>query len=99
MVGVVIVLVLAAVGVAAWSISRSLHHSPAAAPSQSSSSVPVASPACGRPAQARQRQRATTRRPATSNDDDPGDAQNAIDGNASTSWHTSYYFSPPRSGT
>ena len=35
-----LVLVLAAVGVAAWSVSRGLHHSSAPAPSQSHSSSP-----------------------------------------------------------
>ena len=90
MVSVVIVLVLAAVGVAIWSVSRSLHHSPASTPSQSSSSSPSSSSAA---AVALKPVSATVYNPlGDSTDDDPGDAQNVIDGNASTGWHTSFYY-------
>jgi hypothetical protein len=91
MVSVVIVLVLAAVGVAAWSVSRSLHHSPAPAPTQSSSSSSPSSSSAA--AVALKPVSATVYNPlGDSGDDDPGDAQNVIDGNAGTGWHTSFYF-------
>ncbi len=91
MVSVVIVLVLAAVGVAAWSVSRGLHHSPAPAPSQSSSSSSPSSSSAA--AVALKPVSATVYNPlGDSGDDDPGDAQNVIDGNAGTGWHTSFYF-------
>jgi serine/threonine protein kinase len=87
----VIALVLAAVGVAAWSISRGLHHSPAPAPSQTHSSSSSQSAAAAAvpltPASA------TVYNPlGSSSDDDPADASKAIDGSVSTFWHTSYYL-------
>jgi hypothetical protein len=85
----VIVLVLAAVGVAAWSISRGLHHSPTPAPSrtQSPSQSAAAAAVPLTPVSA------TVYNPlGSSGDDDPADASKAIDGNASTFWHTSYYL-------
>jgi serine/threonine protein kinase len=89
LVSVVIVLVLAAVGVAAWSISRNLHHSAAPAPSRSNSSTPTTAAAIPlRPVSAS----VFNPPPGSSEDDDPGDVQNAIDGSASTVWHTSYYL-------
>jgi hypothetical protein len=88
-IGTVIVLVVAAVGVAAWSISRSLHHSatppPAGthSPSQSAAAAIRLSPVS-----------ATVYNPlGSSGDDDPAEAPKAIDGSTSTAWHTSYYFS------
>ncbi len=88
-VAIVIVLVLAAVGVAAWSISRGLHHSPTPAPSrtQSSSQSAAAAAVPLTPVSA------TVYNPlGSSSDDDPADAAKAIDGDASTFWHTSYYL-------
>ena len=85
----VIVLVLAAVGVAAWSISRGLHHSPTPAPSrtQSPSQSAAAAAVPLTPVSA------TVYNPlGSSGDDDPADASKAIDGSASTFWHTSYYL-------
>ncbi len=85
----VIALVLAAVGVAAWSISRGLHHSPTPAPSQTHSPSQSAAAAAVplTPASA------TVYNPlGSSGDDDPADASKAIDGSASTFWHTSYYL-------
>jgi hypothetical protein len=85
----VIVLVLAAVGVAAWSISRGLHHSPTPAPSrtQSPSQSAAAAAVPLTPVSA------TVYNPlGSSSDDDPADASKAIDGSASTFWHTSYYL-------
>ena len=88
----VIALVLAAVGVAAWSISRGLHHSPTPAPSQthSSSSASQSAAAAAVPLTPAS---ATVYNPlGSSGDDDPADASKAIDGSASTFWHTSYYL-------
>jgi serine/threonine protein kinase len=88
-VAIVVVLVLAAVGVAAWSISRSLRHSPTPAPSGSQSSSQSAAAA----AEPLTPVSATVYNPlGSSGDDDPADAPQAIDGNASTFWHTSYYL-------
>ena len=87
-IGVVIVLVLAAVGVAAWSFSRSLHHSATPAPTGTHSSSQSAAAAVPlRPVSA------TVYNPlGSSDDDDPAEAPKAIDGSASTFWHTSYYL-------
>jgi hypothetical protein len=85
----VIALVLAAVGVAAWSISRGLHHSPTPAPSRTHSPSQSAAAAAVplTPASV------TVYNPlGSSGDDDPADASKAIDGSASTFWHTSYYL-------
>jgi serine/threonine protein kinase len=94
-IAIVIALVLAAVGVAAWSISRGLHHSPTPAPSrtQSPSQSPVAAAVPLTPVSA------TVYNPlGSSGDDDPADASKAIDGSASTFWHTSYYLGSPLFG-
>lgn len=88
-IAIVIVLVLAAVGVAAWSISRGLHHSPTTAPSQTQSPSQSAAAA----AVPLTPVSATVYNPlGSSDDDDTADAAKAIDGNASTFWHTSYYL-------
>jgi len=92
----VIALVLAAVGVAAWSISRGLHHSPTPAPSRAQSSSQSASAAAAVPLTPVS---ATVYNPlGSSGDDDPADAAKAIDGSASTFWHTSYYLGHPQFG-
>jgi len=90
----VIVLVLAAVGVAAWSFSRSPHHSSAAPPTTSprSSSPAAAASVLLKPVSA------TSFNPLGSppgSNEDSGETGNAIDGNASTFWHTSYYDGNP----
>ena len=90
----VIVLVLAAVGVAAWSFSRSPHHSSAAPPpTRPRSSAPAAAASVLlKPVSA------TSFNPLGSppgSNEDSGEAGNAIDGNASTFWHTSYYVGNP----
>jgi hypothetical protein len=87
----VIALVLAAVGVAAWSISRGLQHSPTPAPSRThSQSQSAAAAAAAVPLTPTS---ATVYNPlGSSGDDDPDDASKAIDGSASTFWHTSYYL-------
>jgi serine/threonine protein kinase len=89
-IAIVIALVLAAVGVAAWSISRGMHHSPTPAPSRTPSSSQSAAAA----AVPLTPVSATVYNPLGSSDgDDPTEAPNAIDGSASTFWHTSFYFS------
>ncbi len=90
----VIVLVLAAVGVAAWSFSRSPRHSSAAPPPASprSSSPAAAATVLLKPVNA------TSFNPLGSppgSNEDSGETGNAIDGNASTFWHTSYYVGNP----
>jgi serine/threonine protein kinase len=89
-VSVVIVLVLAAIGFAAWSVTHSLHGSAAPTPTQSHPTSPAAAAAVLlKPVSA------SVYNPlGSSGDDDPAEAQNAIDSNAGTPWHTSYYFSP-----
>ncbi len=89
----VIVLVLAAVGVAAWSF-RSPHRSSAAPPTTrpSSSSPSAAAAVLLKPVSATSFNPLGT--PPGSNEDS-GEAANAIDGNASTFWHTSYYVGNP----
>jgi hypothetical protein len=93
-VSAVIVLVLVAVGVAAWSISRSLHHSAAPPPNQSSSSS--SSPSSSSATDVALKPVSVSvynPPPGEPGDDDPGDARNVIDASTSTFWHTSYYFS------
>jgi putative peptidoglycan lipid II flippase len=90
----VVVLVLAAVGVAAWSLSRGLHHSPATAPSQSSSSS--SSPSAAAAAVPLKPVSASVYNPlGDPNDDDPSGTPAAIDGDTSTAWHTSFYVDNP----
>src|SRR5271157_5955240 len=93
-VSAVIVLVLAAVGVAAWSVSHSLHRSAAPTPARSSSSSPPAAAVSGllRPVGATSFN--PLGQPPGSNEDS-GETGNAIDGSASTFWHTSYYVGNP----
>jgi hypothetical protein len=93
-IGGVIVLVLAAVGVAAFALSRNLHHSATPAPIRSHSPSQTAAAAIPlKPVSA------TVYNPlGSSGDDDPADASKAIDGSASTFWHTSYYLGHPQFG-
>jgi len=93
-IGAVILLVLAAVGVAAWSFSLSPHRSSAAPPpTRPRSSAPAAAAAVLlKPVSA------TSFNPLGNppgSNEDSGEAGNAIDGNASTFWHTSYYVGNP----
>jgi serine/threonine protein kinase len=93
-ISVVVVLVLAAVGVAAWSLSRSLHHSPTTAPSQSSSSS--SSPSAAAAAVPLKPVSASVYNPlGDPGDDDPSGTPAAIDGDTSTAWHTSFYVDNP----
>ncbi len=85
-IGVVIVLVLAAAGVTAWTLSHNGRSNPAAPPSarpQRSASPGTAAAGVIKPVSVGTFEQSGT--------DDPGDAQNAIDGNPSTAWHTDYY--------
>ncbi len=92
-IGVVIVLVLAAVGVAAWSISHSLYHSATPPSSRTHSSAPAAAAAVLlKPVSASSFN--PLGNPPGSNEDS-GDTGYAIDGSASTYWHTSYYVGDP----
>jgi hypothetical protein len=93
-VSLVIVLVLAAVGVAAWSISHSLHRSAAPTPTGSHSSSPTGTAAAVplKPVSAGSFN--PLGNPPGSNEDS-GETGNAIDGDASTFWHTSYYVGAP----
>ncbi len=89
-ISVVVVLVLAAVGVAVWAVIRGPHNAAPPAQTRPSSSATVrAASAPLTPVGA------SVYDPlGSSGDDDPAEAQNAIDGSTSTAWHTSYYFSP-----
>ena len=89
-----IVLVLAAVGVAAWSISHSGHSSAAAPPARPRVVVGVGRGGV-RPAQAGQREQLQPARQPAGQNEDPAEAGNVIDGNPSTFWHTSYYVGNP----
>jgi hypothetical protein len=89
-----IVLVLAAVGVGAWAISRSLHHPvtpPSTQPTQSSGGTSAAASALLKPVNA-------TVFNLQGTTDDPGDAQNVLDPGAGKSWHTQYYIGYPQFG-
>ncbi len=86
-ISLVVVLVVVAVGVAAWSFSQHPRH--AAAPTQTGrphTTSPAAAASVG------------PLKPVSANgfdptgSDDPADAQYAIDGSTSTAWHTDYYF-------
>ena len=91
---VVVVLVLVAVGVAVWSVTRSPHR--AAAPTQTSSprssSPAAAASVLLKPVSASSFN--PIGNPPGSNEDS-GETGNAIDGSASTFWHTSYYVGNP----
>jgi hypothetical protein len=85
-IGVVVVLVLAAVGVTAWSLSHGGHRSATPPPGRPHGTTSPATAAAGllKPVSVSTFEQSGT--------DDPGDAQNVIDGNPSTAWHTDYYF-------
>ncbi len=94
-ISVVIVLVLAAVGVAAWSISHSLHRSAALTPTRPRTSAPASAAAASgllKPVSASSFN--PIGNPPGPNEDS-GETGNAIDASASTFWHTSYYVGNP----
>jgi serine/threonine protein kinase len=92
-VSVVIVLVLAAIGVTAWAISRSIHHgTPVQATHHQQSSGPTAAASVIlKPAGA------TVYNPLDkdSASDDPAQAQYALGGTPGQFWHTSFYDGDP----
>ena len=89
-VGVVVVLVLAAIGVVVWSASRNSPHVAATPPASPHSSSPATAVAAQlKPASASSYD-ALGDPPGSS--EDPDGAQYVIDGNGGTGWHTSYYL-------
>lgn len=93
-VSVVILLVLAAIGVAAWAISNSVHHSSAPSAGPSGQSHAASQPAA-----------AGLLTPAgvsvfnvKGNADDPGDASAVLGSKPGSYWHTQYYFGYPGFG-
>jgi serine/threonine protein kinase len=95
LVGVLIVIVLAAIGVAGYSISHSLGHG---STPKASGKIPTAPSAAA----------AVLLKPNSANSFDPlgndggdengDDAKYAIDGNPSTFWHTDFYYTYPKFG-
>ena len=94
-ISVVIVLVLAAVGVVAWSISNSLNRSAAPAPNRPHSSSPAAAAAAAVPLKPVSASSFNPLGQPPGSNEDSGDTGNVIDGSASTFWHTSYYVGAP----
>jgi hypothetical protein len=93
-VSVVIVLVLAAIGVTAWAISRSLHHG---TPGQASSHQPSSSAPAAVATVVLKPVSANAFSP-NGNPDDPGEAQYVIAPSPGRYWHTSYYIGSPKFG-
>ena len=95
LVGVVILIVLVAIGVGGWTISRSLHHGSAAGqatpPPQSTSTATSAASVLLKPVSA-------SIFDLSGDPDDPGDAQNVINPGQGKSWHTQYYLGSPKFG-
>jgi serine/threonine protein kinase len=92
-VSAVIVLVLVAVGVAGWAISRGLHHTPAATSSHQLRSTEHSALA----AVLLNPVSASAFNPLGSTDD-PQDAQYALGGTPGKYWHTEYYLKYPNFG-
>ena len=91
MVGVVVVLVLAAIGVTGWALSHGTHHSTSTPPpSRPATTAPAATSVLLKPVSASSYEMSGT--------DDPSGVQYAIDSSASTAWHTDYYFGEPTFG-
>jgi serine/threonine protein kinase len=94
LVGVVIVVVLLAIAVGGWAISRSVHQTPAAQASHPQQSTGLASSAASvvlKPVNVSIFNLAGT-------PDDPADAPNIMNPGAGTSWHTQYYVGNPKFG-
>jgi hypothetical protein len=86
---VAIVIMLAAIGVVAWSISHNMHHAATPAPSGSKSSSPsAAATVLLTPAGANSYDALGT----DGGNENANDAKYAIDGSTSTAWHTDYYL-------
>jgi hypothetical protein len=96
-VSVVIVVVLAAIGVTAWAISRTLHHPTAAPPAHQQQ---TAHPGSSAASVLLKPQGAAVYNPDDNdpNADDPGEAQNALGGQPGKFWHTSFYRGYPKFG-
>jgi serine/threonine protein kinase len=92
-ISVVIALVLAAVGVAAWSLSHSGHRSATPPPPRPSSSAPAAAASVLLKPVSASSFNALGQPPGSN--EDSAEVGNAIDGSASTFWHTSYYDGNP----
>jgi serine/threonine protein kinase len=87
-ISVVIVVVLAAIGVALWSATRGPHTTASPTPGGTQSTSPAAAAdVVLKPASASVFAQGST--------DDPSGAQYAIDGSTSTFWHTDYYVGNP----
>jgi hypothetical protein len=86
-VSAVIALVLVAVGVLAWSVSRNLHHAAPAQTAPSHSPTPSAAAAV--------QLKPVSAESFGAGRDDSGEAQLAIDGSPATAWHTSFYIGDP----
>jgi hypothetical protein len=91
-VSAVIVLVLVAVGVAAWAISRGLHHPP---PAQTSHQQQSSGPATTTAVQLNPVSASLFDPGANGTSDDPGDAQYALGGTPGKYWHSEYYLGSP----
>jgi hypothetical protein len=86
---VAIVIMLAAIGVVAWSISHNMHHAATPTPSGSKSSSPsAAATVLLTPAGANSYDALGT----DGGNENANDAKYAIDGSTSTAWHTDYYL-------
>ncbi len=92
---VAIVIMLAAIGIVAWSISHNMHRTATPTPSRSSSSSPTAAAVVLlTPAGANSYDALGT----DGGNEDANGAKYAIDGSTSTAWHTDYYLSEPTFG-
>ena len=87
-IGVVIVIVLAAIGVIAWSASHGSHNSASPPPGRTQSTSPAAAAAVLLPPVS-----ANSFDPVST--DDPGGAHYVLDASPSTYWHTDYYLGNP----
>jgi serine/threonine protein kinase len=96
MVSAVIVLVLAAVAVTAWAISRSLHHSASAGPSSNQQRSSSSGPAAAASVVLKPTGISVYNLQGTT--DDPGEAQYALGGSSGKFWHTEYYLQYPQFG-
>jgi len=97
-VSIVIVVVLAAIGVTAWAISRTLHHGTTGQPAQHQQQS--AHPGSSAASLLLKPQSAAVYNPHDndSNSDDPGESQNALGGQQGKFWHTSFYRGSPKFG-
>jgi hypothetical protein len=94
LVGVVIVVVLLAIAVGGWALSRSVHNTPAAQASHPPQSTGLATSAASvllKPVNVSVFNLAGT-------PDDPADVQNVVNPGPGKSWHTQYYDGNPKFG-